>query len=99
MVNNGSLALFQVDNNPRMEGVVPQDVCLLGEYNESVELGLSFDCGNRLCGCEWCPCPGPFPEEEATPNESSMISVNSKSNNNIFLQILTNPKRKYAGFF
>lgn len=39
-------------------GTVLPELCSLGEYNEALKVGLSFDCDSRLCGCDWCNCQG-----------------------------------------
>lgn len=54
---NGSLLTLTLANNS-LSGSIPETLCSLGLYQEGLEIGLSFDCNDHLCGCCWCPCQG-----------------------------------------
>ena len=55
VVVNGSLTALFLDNND-LSGVISEQLCSLGPGNWSTQTGLTFDCGDKLCGCHWCPC-------------------------------------------
>ena len=76
LVLNGTLAKLTIDTN-QLSGVVPESLCYLGPFNTSTELGLAFDCGVGLCGCDWCRC------EERLPADGFGSGVAARSN--IFL--------------
>lgn len=57
LVTNGSLLTLKLANNS-LSGSIPEALCSLGSFHNSMEIGLSFDCNDQLCGCCWCPCPG-----------------------------------------
>lgn len=51
---NGSLRELKIEENPGITGVVPEELCSLGQG--IYKPGLNLTCGEQLCGCCWCPC-------------------------------------------
>jgi len=56
LVSLVNMTMFNVSNNPRLSGTIPDLFCRIGEIQKEDDYyRLDFDCSSTLCGCE-CNC-------------------------------------------